>query len=407
MAITVKEDQHKNLLVLTPAYPNSDNSFIAEKFVKDQIAALSPYFKNIYIIAPVLYSFKRYKKDKMCHDYSYDNIKVFYPRCYYIPIFYFNKILIDNRLKVVINTIEKNGLNFDVIHAHMTWPSGYIAAKLKEKYNVPSVLTIHENGDWFEEEVNMNYSLINYAWKQNTALIRVNRKDIPTLKKFNRNVYSIPNGYSSNYKVLDKTECRNRLDIGLDKQVLFSIGNLIERKGFNFLIDAIKHCVKTNPDILCVIGGSGPLKDKLQKQVDGLGLNDNVIFTGFIQEEMLPVWMNACDIFVLPSLSESFGVVQIEAMGCGKPVVATRNGGSEEIVTSDDYGLLVEPGDSQDLADKIEIALNKEWDGEKIKQYGNNFTWENIALQIVNVYDSARKTYKNKKIEEACYVHKR
>jgi len=397
MDINVKKDNQKNLLVLTPAYPNADNSFIAEKFVKDQIAALSPYFENIYVIAPVLYSFKRYKKDKMCHDYNYDNIKVFFPRCYYIPIFYFNKILIDNRLKVVIDTIKRNGLNFDIIHAHMTWPSGYIAAKLKEKYNVPSVLTIHENGDWFEEEVNMNYSLINYAWEQNTALIRVNKKDIPILKELNRNTYSIPNGYSSNYKILDKTECRDRLDIGLDKQVLFSIGNLIERKGFNFLIDAINILAKTNPNILCVIGGSGPLEDKLQKQIDDLNLNDHVVFTGFIQEEMLPVWMNACDMFVLSSMNEGNPTVMFECLGCGKPFVGTKVGGVPEIINSDDYGLLVEPGDSQDLADKIEIALNKEWDEEKIKHYANNFTWENIASQIVNVYDSIRKTYKSKR----------
>lgn len=62
-----------------------------------------------------------------------------------------------------------------------------------------------------------------------------------------------------------------------------------------------------------------------------------------------------------------------------------------EIITSHDYGLLVEPGDSNDLAEKIEIALNKDWDIGKIKEYGNNFTWENIASQIVEVYDSVSK----------------
>ncbi|APH38558.1 glycosyltransferase [Methanohalophilus halophilus] len=388
MDINVKEDEQKNLLILTPAYPNSDNSFIGEKFVKDQIAALSPYFKNIYVIAPVLYSFKRYKKDKMCHDYSYDNIKVFFPRCYYIPIFYFNKILIDNRLKVFIDTIERNGLNIDIIHAHMTWPSGYISAKLKEKYNVASVLTIHENGDWFEKEVNMNYPLINYAWEKNDVLIRVNKKDVPLLKTYNSNTYSIPNGYSSNYKVLDKSECREKLNIGQEKQLLFSVGNLIERKGFNFLTDAIHASAKTNPNILCVIGGSGPLKNKLQKQIDNLNINEHVVLTGFIPEDLLSVWMNASNVFVMPSLSESFGVVQIEAMACGKPVVATRNGGSEEIVTSDDYGLLVEAGDSQTLAKKIGIALDKTWDEEKIINYAKQYQWDNIAEQIPEIYET-------------------
>ncbi|MBE9593771.1 MAG: glycosyltransferase, partial [Proteobacteria bacterium] len=93
-----------------------------------------------------------------------------------------------------------------------------------------------------------------------------------------------------------------------------------------------------------------------------------------------------CDVFVLPSLRESFGVVQIEAMACGKPIVATRNGGSEEIITSEDYGLLCGPANPEELAEKILIALDKEWDGEKIRGYAERFRWENIVKEIVKVY---------------------
>lgn len=375
-----------NLLIITPAFPNDDKSFIAEKFVMDQIDSLKVYFKNVYVIAPVLYSFKKFNKDKMCHDYSYDNIKVFFPRCYYIPIFYFDKILIDNRLKVVIDTIEKNGLNFNIIHTHITWPSGYIGAKLKEKYGVPQVLTIHENGNWFEQEINMNHPLINYAWKNADALIRVNKKDVPLLKKFNENTYSIPNGYSSNYKVLDKKECRKKLNLEQDKQIIFSLGYLIKRKGFAFLIDSIKLSIKNNPNILCVIGGSGPLKNKLQKQIYESNLNEHVILAGFIQEDLLPVWMNACDVFVLPSLNEGNPTVMFECLGCGKPFIGTKVGGVPEIITSEDYGFLVEPSDSHDLAENILLALDKEWDNNKIREYSEQFTWDNIAEKIMSVY---------------------
>ncbi|MDY0387770.1 MAG: glycosyltransferase [Methanolobus sp.] len=379
-----------NLIILASSFPNEDGSFFGGKFVKEQIDALKDYFKNIYVIAPVMYSFNIIKKEKLCQDYSYDNVKVFFPKCYYIPIFYFDKILVDNRLKVVISTIEKNDLEFDLIHAHITWPSGYIGTMLKEKYNVPVVLTIHENGDWFTKELNMNHPFINLAWKNADALIRVNEKDVPLLKTFNKNTYSIPNGYSINYQPLGKKECRKKLNIGMDKQVIFSIGNLIKRKGFNFLIDAINTSVKTNPNILCVIGGSGTLKNKLQKQIDDLNLNDHVILAGFIQEELLPVWMNACDVFVLSSLNEGNPTVMFECLGCGKPFVGTKVGGVPEIINSDDYGLLVEPGNSQDLAEKIGIALDMEWDDWNIKNYGNNFTWENISERILNVYSSIK-----------------
>jgi len=99
-------------------------------------------------------------------------------------------------------------------------------------------------------------------------------------------------------------------------------------------------------------------------------------------------WMNVANIFVLPSLSESFGVLQIEAMACGVPVVATRNGESEEIITSEDYGLLYEPGNPDDLAEKILIALEKEWDREKIRKYAEQFTGNNIAKKVVEVYEN-------------------
>ena len=98
--------------------------------------------------------------------------------------------------------------------------------------------------------------------------------------------------------------------------------------------------------------------------------------------------MNACDIFVHPSLAESFGIVQIEAMACGKPVVATRNGGSESIITSDKYGLLCEPANPQDLSEKIIEGLSKRWDNNAIYSYASsNYRWDLVAQKTKNVYE--------------------
>jgi glycosyltransferase involved in cell wall biosynthesis len=115
---------------------------------------------------------------------------------------------------------------------------------------------------------------------------------------------------------------------------------------------------------------------------------DYVKLAGGRPHNEIPIWMNACDVFVLPSLRESFGVVQIEAMACGKPVVATYNGGSEEIITSEDYGLLCESANPKALAEKILIAFDKEWDGETIRRYAEQFRWETIIEEIVAIYKS-------------------
>jgi len=389
--IDTKEDsvvdlKDKTLLILTPSYPNEDESFIAETFVKYQVAELKHYFKKVVLIAPVLRSFGYLKKDRLCKDYTYDNVDVYYPRCYYIPIFWLSKILIDNRLQVVEKCIEEHHLHFDLIHAHFTWPSGYIGVRLKEKYGKPVITTIHENGDWFDQEVRMDHPLLNTAWSGADALIRVNKKDVPVLQRYNEQVYSIPNGFSPAFHPIETAVARERLDLPRDVKIVFTLGNLIKRKGFNYLIDAMEQVCSQRDDVLCFIGGAGPEGGSLERQIDRMRLGEKVKLLGSVPGDILPLWMNACDLFVLPSLSESFGVVQIEAMACGKPVVSARNRGSEEVVISEEHGLLVEPADPGDLAEKILVALDREWDREKILAYAERFTWENIAKDITRIY---------------------
>lgn len=376
----------KTLLILTPSYPNTDESFIAETFVKNQIAELKQYFKKVIIIAPVLQSFGHLRKDRLCKNYTYDNVEIYYPRCTYIPLFWLSKILIDNRLQVVERCIEEHHLDFDIIHAHFTWPFGYISVKLKEKYRKPVITTIHENGDWFDQEIGMDHPLINAAWSGADALIRVNRKDVPVLKRYNEQVYTIPNGFSPAFRPIDTIVARDRLGLPVDAKIIFTLGNLIKRKGFNYLINAMELICSQRGDMLCFIGGTGPERRGLQGQIDQLRLDEKVKLLGSVPADILPLWMNACDLFVLPSLNEGNPTVMFEALGCGKPFVGTRVGGVPEIITSDQYGLLVEPADPEDLAEKILVALDREWDRGAILAYVEQYTWEKIAREIMGVY---------------------
>jgi len=376
----------QTLLILAPSYPNEDGSFITGIFVKHQVAEIKQYFKKVMVIAPVLRSFGHLKKDRLCKDYSYDNVEVYYPRCFYIPILWLSKIVIDNRLQVVERCIERHHLQFDLIHAHFAWPSGYIGVRLKEKYGKPVITTIHENGERFDREVEMDHPLINTAWSGANALIRVNKKDVPVLQGYNTCVYTIPNGFSPAFHPIDRSVAREQLDLPRDAKIVFTLGNLIKRKGFNYLIDAMERVCDHRDDLFCFIGGTGPERENLHGQIDRLNLGEQVKLLGPVPGEILPFWMNAADLFVLPSLSESFGVVQIEALACGKPVVSARNRGSEEVITSEEHGLLVEPSNSDDLAEKILVALDREWDREVIVRYADRYTWENIVKEIIDVY---------------------
>jgi len=229
------------------------------------------------------------------------------------------------------------------------------------------------------------------TWEESDAIIRVNKKDIPLICRYGvdpSKICSIANGYDpAKFHPVDKKLARQSLDLPMDSKIVLNVGSLYEVKGQKYLVTAIKDIVKDRDDIICYIGGTGPLKNDLEQQITSLNLQEHIKLAGLILHEQLNLWMNACDLFVLPSISESFGVVQIEALACGKPVVATRNGGSEEVISSDDYGLLVDPANPNELREKIIEALDKDWDSEKILVYAKRFTWENIAKEIIALYE--------------------
>ena len=166
-------------------------------------------------------------------------------------------------------------------------------------------------------------------------------------------------------------------------KILFSVGNLEERKGYSYLIEAMSIICKERDDVYCIIGGSGSIKSSLELKVRDFHLDNCIKFVGFIPDEMLKFWFNSCDIFVLPSLAEGSPIVMFEALNFGKPFVGTGVGGIPEIIISEDYGLLVKTEDSKDLSQKILYAIDKEWDSDYIINYSKQFNWTNICTKII------------------------
>jgi glycosyltransferase involved in cell wall biosynthesis len=374
-------------------------------FIKDQVEALSPYVERIEVV--IVYNplaeisnlipfggkfshFRMYAKKNLVDIAEVPrNVKIsLIPTIYIIPDGS-NKTLGDKIFKNICRWIEDQNIRIDLIHAHFSWPCGYVGAKLREKYDIPLIITIHENRDWLIKEYNSKNDKIYWTWKNADVLIRVNKGEIPYLKRFNEKVCSIPNGYNTHrFFMIDKRQSHLALpELPVDKKILFTFSNLTKRKGFHYLIEAIRMIIDKRKDFVCIIGGNGEDRKNLQKQITDSKLSDYVRLIGFVPNNKINAWVNACDLFVLPSLSESFGVVQIEAMACGKPVVSTKNGGSEEIIINDKLGILVEPRDPEELAKAILQALETEWDEEYITDYVERYTCENIAREIVGIYE--------------------
>jgi len=390
-----------NILVIAPFY---------DIFVKELTDATSRYIKHAHVAIHHNYlselskylpakgyirHVRRFIKENILKEKDRpSNVDI-----YLVSLLYFIPDGMNRRIggilaKKLEQLIKQKNIDFNLIHAHFTWPTGYAGVMLGKKFGVPIVITVHENREWFLREINSRNPKIYHTWKNSNALVRVNKIDVSLLKNFNNNVYHIPNGYNpEKIYFIDKFKARKILNLPTKNKIIFGLAYLSERKGYQFLIESIYKIIKSQQNILCVIGGEGPYKPRLENKINQLNLQKYVKLVGFIPEDHLNLWFNAADVFVLPSLSEGNPTVMFEALGCGLPFIGTRVGGVPEIIISEDYGLLVEPANSKDLAEKILIALNKEWDREKIRKYAEQFTWGKIAQKTIKIYEELFTRY--------------
>lgn len=382
----------KNLLVITNSYPKQDFSYIDGVFVNKQIKYVKNFFDNVYVISPVAYGVELLRKTTL-HDYQYDNVKVFFPKYVNFPFFYFygRSFWIFLETRAIISVIKREKINFNLIHAHFTWPSGAVAVKLKKLYNVPVVITEGGSTTLHTALRRLNRYFID-TYHQSDIIIRNNKKDIPLFIKsgIDRNkIIHVEYGYDNKkYYPIPKNESRKMIGVASKKRIILNIGRLSDEKGQKYLIEAMNTIVKKIPDVICYIGGTGPAHDTLQKQIVASHLEDTVKLIGFVPDESMSLWMNSADLFVLPSLAEGNPTVMFECLGCGIPFIGTKVGGIPEVINSDDYGLLVDPGNSNDLAEKILMGLECEWDRNKILQYADQYSSENISKQIMSIYNS-------------------
>lgn len=182
---------------------------------------------------------------------------------------------------------------------------------------------------------------------------------------------------------------------GLKKQdiIIGTIGSLNIQKDTATLIKAMPRVITKLPKAKLVIVGSGPLKHKLQKLTQKLGISQNVIFAGVIKE--IPGILQIFTVFVLPSRSEAFGISILEAMKAGVPVIATNVGGIPEIITNNRNGILIEAGDSKTLASSIIRLVNDRKLQQKFSKAGEetikNFSINKMVQATVKVYKDLTK----------------
>ncbi|MEM2703628.1 MAG: glycosyltransferase family 4 protein [Candidatus Bathyarchaeia archaeon] len=296
-----------------------------------------------------------------------------------------------------IKTLSKKSIEFSLLHVHFL-DNGIIGARLKEIYSKPLVITAH-GSDVYDMPFRDNWyrNLSKHVLKETDQIITVSKYNVEKLLSLGASLnklHVIPNGYDERlFGPIPTHVARENLGLPVNKKILLSVGNLVDVKGHIYLVNAMHFVSKKRSDVILIIVGSGVLRKYLEKRVKRLGLSDRIIFIGSRPHEEIPIWMNACDLFVLPSLSEGFPTVIPEAMACGKPIVATKVGGIPEAITCDYLGILVNPKSSEMLFSAILEALEKRWEIEAILQYAKKYSWANLTKQILRVYQKTVENY--------------
>lgn len=381
----------KKILVYTSWFPNE---FELTKcvFVKNIVDAQYSKNENIAVVVPKVFfaglKFKflplKYKKSALLKkiDYSHGYV-VYRPYIFKIPFLgkHINYLMSYFSMALFFKLYKLN--EYDIIHTHGLLPDGYIGAKLGSLFKIPVVVHVHDS--YLEKIYKENARFLRCIFHAAKALISVSnfQNEIlkglvgsenegkckvvynginPSLFSFNENKHSVRN---------------NRL--------LF-IGNLIPVKGLDVLLKAISLLKDENFTVQLDIIGKGSSKNIYEKCIRDLNLGSQVKFLGIVDNSKLPQILNRYSGFVLPSRYETFGIVLIEAMSAGVPVLGSSAGAIPEIIS--DAGFIFENEDPLDLAMKIKSLFETNWDYMKISSYGNKFNLDETVRLINNIYYS-------------------
>lgn len=268
----------------------------------------------------------------------------------------------------VFRKLLKEGFRPDVIHAH-EYSAAVPAVLIGRLYGIPVVVTEHYSGFPRGLVRGVERLKAKFAFEHADLVCPVSedlRRHIERLG-IRARFSVVPNVVDTSIFYPSRQET-NACD---GRKRLLTVARLIPRKGISYLIEALAKLKTKRDDFVLDVIGDGPNRTEYEKLVRKAGLSDLVCFHGFLKHKSeIAEFMRSCDFFVLPSLFETFGVVLIEALACGKPVIATDIGGPNEIVTQI-VGKLVPPGNSEALAKAIEYMLDyyPKYDPNKIARY--------------------------------------
>jgi D-inositol-3-phosphate glycosyltransferase len=306
-------------------------------------------------------------------------------------------------IKNVVDFAADQSNTYQIIHSHY-WLSGFVGNQLKKIWEIPHVTTFHtlaevkqrfmsgtiESLDRSGTEtniINLADAIVAFTTHEKEALINYYgaRSD---------QIFVIPCGVDLDlFKPIERFEARSRLDLD-ERPVILFVGRIEPLKGVDLLCKAVAMIENLKSPRVIVVGGEAERKEmnRLHDLVHQLDLDSQVEFVGPVDHSELPLYYNAADVVAIPSYYESFGLVAVEALACGTPVIASRVGGLSDIVESDQVGYLISCRRPESFAERLEIVVGNKYLRDSFKDSARSsvmhLEWTTIASQMVSLYNS-------------------
>ena len=302
------------------------------------------------------------------------------------------------------NFVNREGTKYDLIHSHY-WFSGKVGTLLARQWAIPHIVTFHtlsenkikarigemepEERFYAEQEIAKTADRI-VGFSEHEKSILINSYEAPSDR-----VSVIPCGVDIEL-FRPYTDLSAKKQLGLTNMtVLLYVGRVEPLKGIDVLLKAASIMEHSANLKVLIIGGDDAQDQelcRLKTLAEELNVSDKVIFLGRIEQNELPVYYNAADICVVPSFYESFGLVALEAMACGTPVVASRVGGLASIVKNNITGLLIPWRFPETFADAIDSILanetNRKYMSDQSRTLALSLSWDSVAQKLIETYNS-------------------
>ncbi|WP_042164351.1 glycosyltransferase family 4 protein [Paenibacillus gorillae] len=273
-----------------------------------------------------------------------------------------------------------------VTHFHGPWA---LESKVEEHHRSP---LMRESRYWMKKQV----ELMTYRRSDSFIVLSEYFRDILTEQYGieDRRIHIIPGAVEhEKFKPHpDRESLRRKLDIQPEQQLLFCARRIVRRMGIDRLIESMTAVVALHPGVRLFIAGDGAMREEYSRLVESLQLSDHVKLLGRVSNEELVEWYQAADMSIVPTITlEGFGLVTVESLSCGTPVLGTPYGGTKEILSRLSTDLLFEDGTSGAMSDTITAALeqslripSREQCREHVLQH---YTWDRVADAVTQVFE--------------------